>query len=120
MKCEKEKKMIHLYYENLLEVNERKQIEQHLKGCTQCREELEYLEFLNKQLSKIDYVKIDAKLKMNLMLIGKKKFSVLSLIKDIYQITFRNNESMFHINDVIIQSLKEKYPDNILRWVFYI
>lgn len=119
MKCEIGKKRIHLYYENLLEVNERKQIEQHLKGCIQCREELEYLEFLNKQFYKLDYVKIDPKLKTNLELIEKRKFSVLSLIKDIYQITFRNSESMFHINDVIIQSLKEKYPENILRWVFY-
>lgn len=119
MKCEIEKARLHLFFDNQLDEEESNYIQQHIKKCKECSNEIEFLSFLKTQFTKQNNVKISKQLFSNLAKIDKNKFSFIGLIKDIVKLVFKNKSGIFQIDFATELLLREKYPCKIIRWVFY-
>ena len=119
MKCDVEKIKIHLYHDKQLSEEDSKFLSHHISECESCSKELKYLSLLDKKFTEIPFQKVSQKLLLRLNRIEKKKFNILELFKDIYKISIKNKDKIFHINATLESLLHEKYSEKIIRWVFY-
>ncbi len=119
MKCDVEKIKIHMFFDNQLGKEESKLISEHINQCEDCRREFEFLSYIKPQLSSVSNTAIDEELKRQLIAIGRKRIRVIELFEDVLKIMFKYRNGMFQIDLFSEDLLREKYPERILRWVFY-
>lgn len=58
MKCENYQEMISLYLDNALSLDEKQHLEEHLKHCHSCKETLEVLSMITRELAQIEEVEL--------------------------------------------------------------
>lgn len=61
MKCEDYQEMISLYLDDALSLDEKQHLEEHLKHCLSCRETLEALRMITRELARIEEVELPQK-----------------------------------------------------------
>lgn len=61
MKCEDYQEMISLYLDDALSLDEKQRLEEHLKHCLSCRETLEALRMITRELAQIEEVELPQK-----------------------------------------------------------